>query len=325
MAITRISKKTGELFIPHRFKDEMFRVSDPDSGRTRHHSKNQIPVATEAELADYIRRGFAVRMRGTKSQQVNLVKADEISLSGSNISVPVTSDVPKALEEQTTTPENPNTYSTQEPTLAAYSKVGKGLLPKHGRIACNRCFAGQNVVWGSTTVESGRWCLSNNPMAWGSQTPKILVLGFSKGGNQNKDISTRPHNDVAYTGGRKNLSLILETLGLKENTQSIDDLISDERGKFAFGSLVRCSVKKYSGGKWLMSGGEIMASYLRDHENESALKNCITEHLSDLPRSLRLVIMLGNQDNYIEGCFQAISQVRKGLRRVNEVHIRTVT
>src|SRR5215475_700119 len=99
------------------------------------------------------------------------------------------------------------------------------LLPQHGRVACNRCFGKRDVRWGETTHEPGDgWSIVNNPMSWGSRSPTILVLGFSKGGNQNNEILRRPHDEIAFRGGRRNLSIILETLGLKSGGWSIDEL-----------------------------------------------------------------------------------------------------
>jgi hypothetical protein len=192
-------------------------------------------------------------------------------------------------------------------------------LPQHGRIECNRCFDDREVIWGRTIREQDGWRLVNNPMAWGGERADILVLGFSKGGNQNADILSRPHDQVAYRGGRKNLAIILETLGLKTPEESIDQLIAERHGRFSFGSLIRCSVKKLSGDKWLMSGKDIMNSCLRDKTMGPVISNCVSQYLGALPASVRLVIMLGNDLTYVDGCHAAISRVRPNLKQINAV------
>jgi hypothetical protein len=63
----RYHPETGELFVPHRYKDGRFRVADPSLGETKHHSKNQIAVPSMPELIKYVQRGFHVRMRGADS------------------------------------------------------------------------------------------------------------------------------------------------------------------------------------------------------------------------------------------------------------------
>jgi hypothetical protein len=194
------------------------------------------------------------------------------------------------------------------------------VLPQHGRIVCNRCFGERPVHWGQTTYEPGDgWSIVNNPMSWGSRSPTILVLGFSKGGNQNNEILSTPHDEVAFRGGRTNLSIILEILGLKAGYWSIDELISCRSGKFAFGSLVRCSVKKWNGSKWLMSGKDIMSSCLRDQNMGAVIDHCVSQFVGELPASVRLVVMLGNDLKYVEGCYSAIHKVRPNLKKINAV------
>lgn len=303
---------TGEVFVPHLYDDGRYRVADPSLRAVKHHSKNQISVSSLSDLVSYVQRGFHVRMRGVDSGQVNLIRPGEIEL-------PAAPSIPEAL---------PNAGIPRMPVASQALVVpteapAVGFLPDHGRIACDRCFNGRDVTWGRTSFEPGDgWSIVNNPMAWGNRTPQTLVLGFSKGGNQNDEILNRSHNDVAFRGGRANLSSILETLGLKEPHEQIDELISDQYGRFSFGSLVRCSVKKWDGEKWLMSGKEIMSSCLRDKDMGAVIRNCIFQFLGVLPSSIRLVIMLGNDLKYVKGCYSAIRDVRPGLRMINAVAYR---
>jgi hypothetical protein len=69
----------GELFLPHVFRDGLYRVADPAMGATKHHAHNQIAIAKQ-EIAGYLRRGFLLRMRGEASRQVNLIAASEVRL-----------------------------------------------------------------------------------------------------------------------------------------------------------------------------------------------------------------------------------------------------
>ena len=271
--------------------------------------KAKYPYRLCRNFIDYVQRGFHVRMRGVDSGQINLIRPDEIELSNG-----------VAVLKASVLPPSCPTASAATTSAEPMKMPADGLLPPRGRIACSRCFNGGKTIWGSTTyVRGDGWTIVNNPMAWGNRTPKVLVLGFSKGGNQNADILERPHDEVAFRGGRPNLSTIFETLGLKSRDQSIDRLISDRGGDFAFGSLVRCSVKKRDGEKWLMSGKDIMGSCLRDRQMGAVINNCISQFLGALPASVRLVAMLGNDLKYIEGCYSAIRAERSGLRRINAV------
>ncbi|MBY3144074.1 hypothetical protein HFO63_00420 [Rhizobium laguerreae] len=74
----RIHPTTGEVFVPHRYSDGTFKLADPRLGEERHHVKNAIRVHTETEAADYVRRGFSLRMRGRDTNSVNLIVAKNI-------------------------------------------------------------------------------------------------------------------------------------------------------------------------------------------------------------------------------------------------------
>jgi len=74
----RIHPTTGEVFVPHRYGDGTFKLADPRLGRVQHHASNAIRVRTETEAADYVRRGFSLRMRGRDTNRVNLIVAENI-------------------------------------------------------------------------------------------------------------------------------------------------------------------------------------------------------------------------------------------------------
>lgn len=76
----RIHPVTGELFVPHRFKDGNFRMADPTKGKVKHHAKHQIAVGTETELRSLARDGFHLRMRGVLSGTINLISPAQIVL-----------------------------------------------------------------------------------------------------------------------------------------------------------------------------------------------------------------------------------------------------
>ncbi|MBN9044548.1 MAG: hypothetical protein J0H18_02625 [Rhizobiales bacterium] len=67
----------GERYVPHRFRDGMYRVADPTMGQKKHHAAYQIAITAD-EIGSYLRRGFLLRMRGEVSGQVNLIAASEI-------------------------------------------------------------------------------------------------------------------------------------------------------------------------------------------------------------------------------------------------------
>ena len=73
-------------------------------------------------------------------------------------------------------------------------------LPMHGRVTCTDCFTAGGVEFDRTRLEGDGWRITSNPLAWGSATPEIVVLGFSKGPTQagpcRKLRMTRSHTRV---------------------------------------------------------------------------------------------------------------------------------
>lgn len=201
------------------------------------------------------------------------------------------------------------------------------LLPEHGRIVCTRCFP-SGARWGESVLERDGWRLENNPIAVGARDPRVLVLGFSKGENQCKP--SLPFDCIAFAGMRDRLTNVLRTLGILSASERVDDRLVASETEFGFGSLVRCSVSKRDAatGRSAKSGDIIQASA----SSAAALDlvgACADQVLGTLPPRLRLVVMLSNDDAYIEACRQLfgrihgatpINPVSYGIGRVTWVH-----
>ena len=100
------------------------------------------------------------------------------------------------------------------------------MIPLHGRINCSVCFNGSST-WGESISEDEGWRLENNPCAWGSATPKVLILGFSKGYNQTTNLASRDFNDIPFSGWRDRLDLALRKVGVLPEFLSVNEKISD--------------------------------------------------------------------------------------------------
>lgn len=177
------------------------------------------------------------------------------------------------------------------------------LLPKHGKLNCRDCFSSSSDI-----SECGKWRIRNDPGAWGTNTPKYLVLGFSKGSTQ-ADIYQNGEFDKVGFGGfetRRNLTNVLRSVGLLDSWEHVDSKIRATEQDFHFASLVRCSLARLNERKLAKTGattyetsGELIVKSFT--EVPHYLKNCTTKHLSDLPPSVSLVAMLGTDDRYIKG------------------------
>lgn len=199
------------------------------------------------------------------------------------------------------------------------------MLPKHGRVACNICHKDQEYKFDETITSGDSWRITNNPLAWGNQQPEIVVLGFSKGPTQSGALTRSPHDSIAFKGGRANVAKILHHVGLIEQAEStiVDRLISDPAGRFHFGSLIRCTVERRDkDGCWKGTGGGMLDRFLGTEFGRHVAKNCVRQFLGDLPRSVRLVVMMGmgTKGNYIRSCQSLFKALRPGpWTTVNEV------
>lgn len=204
-------------------------------------------------------------------------------------------------------------------------------FPSHGPISCARCIAPDQRV-----VEVGRWRVVNDPGAWGSADPQVLVLGFSKGFTQANAYAQGDFDAVPFKGMRPRLTAALRAVGLLAAGETVDERMRHEEQNFAFGSLVRCSlsrrVEEFAMPNATYScTGSVMPLAFRE-EVSRIVRVCAETYLGVLPRRLRLILMLGTTDNYIDACrnlvrslhpttFSTINSVSYASKGVTFCHI----
>jgi hypothetical protein len=192
-------------------------------------------------------------------------------------------------------------------------------LPLHGRINCSRCFP-DGAKWGYSSIEQEGWVLDNNPMSWGATDPRFLVLGFSKGTRQCHELLTTAHDVIPYAGFRHNVTAILRKLGLLAQDEDIDSRIRESEPDFAFGSLIRCSVAHVDSSTGRASkSGDIINQLSRRTSGDDWAMNCMKQFLATLSPRLRTVILLSNDDIYVDACFERLRHLHPGLKRINSV------
>lgn len=183
----------------------------------------------------------------------------------------------------------------------------------HGPISCRTCYLGSETV-----MELGDWRLHNNPGYYGSSSPEILVLGFSKGANQNKTAERGDFDKVAFAKARHRLQEVLEVLGIMPRDKSIDALMTATEKTFGVASLVRCSFCKMKQGSCKTSGDVIPSSFA----NSATLKiieTCSKKYLGALPGSTKLVVLLGTSETYIKKTKELIQRLYNDFNPVNHV------
>jgi hypothetical protein len=203
-------------------------------------------------------------------------------------------------------------------------------LPEHGRINCTKCFSRSSIEFDVSTFESANWRITANPLAWGSRTPEIMILGFSKGPTQSGALATAPHDQIAYKGSRKNVGKILHHIGLlplkpnEDPANAISGEISNENGRFHFGSLIRCTVERFDNKSetWKGSGGGMLDKFIDTSFGQAIAGNCTTKFLSNLPDKTKLIIMfgLGTKLNYVREAKNLLQSARPGKWRwINDI------
>ena len=187
-------------------------------------------------------------------------------------------------------------------------------FPKHGRIDCSICF---NDNRPTKYVED--WKINNDPGAWGSHNPEVLILGFSKGSTQAEIYESGDFEDVPFAGCRDRLTKVLKAVGILNEEEHIDEKISKNEKRIALGSLVRCSLtrKNSKTGNYETSGSLINKSF---KEIPEIVGNCTTEFLKELPLSIKVVVLLGVDRNYIKNCKELFKEtLDRNLIAVNDV------
>jgi hypothetical protein len=195
-------------------------------------------------------------------------------------------------------------------------------IPAHGRIGCDICY-GKAVTFDFTERTEGDWRITANPLAWGNPHAEILVLGFSKGPNALGALATKSHDAIPYSGQRHWVRKILGRIGVIEKDTDIDALIADRAGRFAWGSLIRCTVQRQAAGVWKGSGGGMLDKFVATSFGREIAGNCAQRFLKDLPAETKLVVLfgLGTKNNYVTEARKVIQRARpsKAWRTVNEV------
>ena len=181
-------------------------------------------------------------------------------------------------------------------------------LPFHGPIGCRRCWgnSGANVL----TTGDGRFRVVNDPGAWGSSRPKILVLGISKGFTQVDAFAAGNFDEVPFKDCRDRLNQSLSAIGILTPGQSVDPLMKSDETTFGWGSLVRCSLSGWNKKqKKFMAGTPEVLPGFRHPEIQRFVQGCMKQYLSVLPQETKLVVLLGNDNKYIDSVAKELDRV----------------
>jgi hypothetical protein len=153
--------------------------------------------------------------------------------------------------------------------------------------------------------------------------PTILLLGFSKGFTQADAFRSGRFEDVPFKDMRARLTEELRLLGVIGKSETVDQKMVATETEMAFGSFVRCSLSRTNRDGKLVCTGEVMPKAFSE-EISTKVETCARTYLADLPRAVKLVLLLGTTNAYIKGCRGVIrSLYSDNFFHVNDVSYRT--
>jgi len=191
-------------------------------------------------------------------------------------------------------------------------------LPKHGWIGCARCYVSGVSPRLIGTDSPPPWKIETPNGSWGSSDPLLIVLGFSRGTRQSQPV---PFDEIAFRGMREQLTKILRALHLLGNDDHVSNHIVPSEKNFHFASLLRCSISMWDSKKeqYSKSGNSILERFLADHDTCQVAENCVQQFLCKLSTRTKLIMMLGNSSDYIEGCKRLFKTFHPGIKEFNSV------
>lgn len=194
----------------------------------------------------------------------------------------------------------------------------------HGPMNCSRCWKDDDTV---QTVRAFQ--LTRNPAHVGASSPKVMVLGISKGPTQNAVAQTGAFEKVAFAGMRHRLLDVLQCVGLlqTETHALFWKRFTAAETEWAFGSVVRCTLNGLNDNKCKASGepvytadSPLVTPALRpDSTGFVWAKNCVDEHLGELPATTKLVLLLGTTPGYVKALRSLIGDVRGSVSPLNDI------
>lgn len=152
--------------------------------------------------------------------------------------------------------------------------------------------------------------------------PGLQLAGFSKGLTQAGAYRTEQFENVPFKGMRSRMTEMFRSLELLSANETIDTKMCGGEDRFAFGSLVRCSLARRNDKGALECTGAVMPRAFSE-EIFSVTRACAETWLTHLPTSVRLVLMLGTTDSYIKNCKALLRAIHpETWSDINEVSYR---
>jgi hypothetical protein len=203
--------------------------------------------------------------------------------------------------------------------------------PTHGCIECTRCkdlFEKHDVEDGAELWGQGEGLrLINNPATWGASTPKVWLLGFSKGQTQNKAIAEyrrgyRSFESIPFDGFRDRLRDLLAALEMP-GSASVDEVFKASESRYRTTSVIRCSISaRVESGKYSYRMKDILGVADTDKRRlREIMSRCVGGFLSQLVPGDK-VILQGLDSAYIKLLRSVVEDTYGGAKATSPVTYR---
>lgn len=189
----------------------------------------------------------------------------------------------------------------------------------HGPVACTRCWEEPE----QKIQEVGSFRLVRDPGHWGAANPRFLVLGMSKGNTQSSAFQDSAFDEVGFKGIRKRMLEVFQAVGLlaDEVADDFESRFKSAETEFAFASVVRCSLTGMDRKKGMHTADSpnVLPAFRLSSEGQQFVRNCVDQHIRQLPPRTETVLLLGNTDSYVRSLAAAINKYRGPVEWVNDM------
>ena len=218
-------------------------------------------------------------------------------------------------------------------------------MPKHGPITCNECKSFMSHIGTNTygvyscdvlSTTGGELVLENNPLSFGASNPDVLILGFSKGGNQNNKLETsqactntkilddKKFRTIAFHTHQPKIEIILKEIGLISEHETFAELLDPIESLFQFGSVIKCSLYIPDPDPKLKPKHDYSRKKIMNASTDAKkiMNNCINKHHSDI-KDHALIIHFGTDKDYLE-IIESINIFDDGINKYGEAKYATI-
>jgi hypothetical protein len=103
-------------------------------------------------------------------------------------------------------------------------------------------------------------------------------------------------------------------MNLLKNGETLDQKLRPTEGDWAFGSIVRCTLGTVDESGNVRRTKNVVGPLASMRGEESWIRKCVSTYFRAFPPRLETVVLLSNDDNYVDASFRAFAAVDETIR-----------